>query len=108
MKLEISPEDRLQLMRFACAFAWADLEVQPQERAVIARLVESLELPLDEERQVREWLKQPPPIDDLDPTEIPRKHRLLFLELAWAVVSADGNCSREEMESWNLFRELSK
>ena len=31
----LSREDRLSLMRFVCSFAWADFEVQDQERTFI-------------------------------------------------------------------------
>ena len=36
-------EDRLQLMRFVCSFAWADLEVSDGEREFIVKLVDRLE-----------------------------------------------------------------
>ena len=38
MLKNLSREDRLQVMRFVCSFAWADLEVQKEEREYIARL----------------------------------------------------------------------
>lgn len=63
--------DRLRLVEFVCSFAWADLEIQPEERVFIARLIRRLDLDAEEDRQVQQWLERPPRIDDLDPTSIP-------------------------------------
>lgn len=96
----LTREDRLQLMRFVCSFAWADLEIRPEERNFIIGLVARLELDEDETAQVAQWLQVPPPPDDLDPEDIPREHRKLFLDAAKAMVLSDGNV--EEVEAENL------
>jgi uncharacterized tellurite resistance protein B-like protein len=44
---QLDREDRLRLMRFVCSFAWADLEVQPEERAFVRRLIARLDLAED-------------------------------------------------------------
>ena len=36
--------ERLQLMKFVCSFAWADLEVRPEEREFVARLIRRLDM----------------------------------------------------------------
>ena len=52
----LSRDERLLLLRFACAFAWTDLEVTAKERAFVRRLVERLELIGDEAEEVEGWL----------------------------------------------------
>ena len=37
-------ETRMTLIGFACAFAWADLELHPKERELILKLMERLEI----------------------------------------------------------------
>ena len=100
MLKELSREDRMQLMRFVCSFAWADLEVRPEEREFIVKMITHLELDEEETAQVVEWLQVPPPADDLDPEDIPREHRKLFLNAARALILTDGNV--EDVEAENL------
>lgn len=93
-------EDRLRLMRFICSFAWADLEVRPEERDLIVRMVDRLDLDDGDREQVAEWLQVPPRPDDVDPADIPREHRRLFLDAARAMILSDGNV--EDIEAENL------
>jgi uncharacterized tellurite resistance protein B-like protein len=99
-------QQRLQLMKFVCAFAWADLSVHPEERAYVERLVARLGFEPDEERQIRLWLISPPPEESVDPTTIPREHGRIFLAAVDGVVAADGVISPEERESVRLLKEL--
>ena len=102
----LSRDDRLSLMRFVCSFAWADFEVQDQERSFIHKLVSCLELEPEEMRQVEEWIKVPPAPEEVDPTRIPKHHRKLFLDTVEAVVMADGVLDPDEAENLALFKEL--
>ena len=105
---DLSLDDRLTLLRFICSFAWADFEVQSSEKALISQVLDGMELDLERRKEVRNWLSSPPPLDDqLDPTKIPQQHRDLFLTAAWTIISADGAVSRDEWESYRLFKELS-
>ena len=106
MLSQLSSADRLRLMKFVCSFAWADLEVRPEERAFIARLISGLELDRDEEIQVHSWLDVPPALEGLDPTTIPVEHRRFFLEAIEGVIAADGRLTAEETENLELFRQL--
>ena len=99
-------EDRLRLMRFVCSFAWADLEIRPQERELISSLVERLDLNESERAQVTEWLLVPPAADDLDPADIPREHRQLFLDVAKTIVMSDGNLEEVEVENLLILEQL--
>jgi len=93
-------------MRFVCAFAWTDLKVQREERALISRMIKQLELDPGEVAQVQEWLEVPPPVEDLDPTQIPRSHRQIFVDAIRRVMEADGTVYRREWESLSLFTDL--
>ena len=103
---KISHEDRLQLMRFVCSFAWADLDVQPEERAFVRRLVERLHLDERERAQVSRWLDVPPRPEDVDPQDVPPEHRRLFLEAARQLVAQDGVISDIEAENFELLEQL--
>jgi uncharacterized membrane protein YebE (DUF533 family) len=96
----LNREDRLQLMRFVCSFAWADLEVTDREREFIVKMVVRLGLDDEEQDQVANWLEVPPRADDLDPADIPREHRQLFLDAAKAMILSDGTV--EDVEAENL------
>jgi uncharacterized membrane protein YebE (DUF533 family) len=96
----LNREDRLQLMRFVCSFAWADLEVTDREREFIVKMVVRLGLDDEEQDQVANWLEVPPRADDLDPADIPREHRRLFLDAAKAMILSDGTV--EDVEAENL------
>lgn len=97
---------RLQLMKFVCSFAWADLEVRSEERAFIARMVDRLGLEADELARVRGWLERPPSPDAVDPMSIPDAHRKVFLEAIEGVIAADGEIAPEERESLAVLRDL--
>jgi hypothetical protein len=98
--------DRMRLMKFVCSFAWADLEVRPEERAFVAGLIERLGLDDEEVGRVTGWLQTPPPPDAIDPTDVPREHRQVFLDAVQGVVAADGHVAPEERENLDLFRDL--
>jgi uncharacterized tellurite resistance protein B-like protein len=103
---DLSREDRLRLMKFVCSFAWADLHVHAKERAFCEKLVRKLKLAGAEKDRVHEWLELPPPAEELDPTEIPRAHRALFLATAREMVMADGEIAEEEQENLTLLEQL--
>ena len=96
----LNKEDRLQLMRFVCSFAWADLEIADAEREFIVKMVVRLKLDDEEQEQVAQWLEVPPPADDLDPADVQKEHRQLFLDAAKAMIMSDGNV--EDVEAENL------
>ena len=106
MLKDLNHEDRLRLMKFVCSFAWADLEVRPEERAYVADLVERLQLSTEEARQVRAWLESPPRADEVDPNEVPPQHRQVFVDAARAVLEQDGEVNEEEAFTLALFERL--
>jgi len=102
----LAREERLRLMKFVCAVAWADLEVQSEEREFVRRMIGRLSLRPDEAAQVEAWLQLPPRIDDVDPAEIPREHRKLFLDTLRELVLADGSVDEQEQASLALLEDL--
>jgi len=106
MLQDLSPKQRLQLMKFVCAFAWADLSVHPEEVAYVERLVSRLGFDADEEAQVKRWLLAPPPEDSVDPVNVPIEHKRVFLAAIDGVIAADGVIAPEERESVRLLKEL--
>lgn len=103
---EITPDDRLRLLRFACAFAWADLEIAERERTFVLDLAKKLGSSEDELDRVNAWLTVPPPGEDVDPTDIAPEHRQLFLNAALQMISADGHVDKDEIEVLSLFEQL--
>ncbi len=105
MIASLSRDDRLRLMKFVCAFAWADLEIQSEERHFVDKLLEKLELQ-DDRELVAGWLKSPPPAEDVDPTRVPAQHRELFLDAARQLFEADGVVDPHEQEQFELLQQL--
>lgn len=103
---KLSQEERLRLVRFVCSFAWADLEVQAEERSFVKKLVRKLRLTQDEAKQVEAWLQVPPSPEEVDPTDVPKAHRALFLETIRGLVAADQRLDPEEEENLRLFEQL--
>ena len=99
-------EDRLRLMKFVCSFAWADLEVQQEERSFVQRLIGQFDLDDHERKQIKGWLEVPPPPEEVDPAAVPAKHRKLFLETVRELVAADDHIDPEEHENLKLFEQL--
>ena len=106
MITELSREDRVRLLRFVCSFAWADLEVQDEERSFLRDLIERLGLSDAEGDMVDAWLQVPPPPEEIDPTEIPAEHRQLFLDVVRDMIQADHQVAEGEFEIFELFEQL--
>ena len=103
---QLDPVARRLLMKFVCSFAWADLEVRPQERAFVTRLMRLLSLDQEERLEVRRWLEIPPEPEAVDPADIPPEHRKLFVQVMERMAYADEELSEEERESLDVLRQL--
>jgi uncharacterized tellurite resistance protein B-like protein len=102
----LTRRERMQLMRFVCAAVWSDLEVSRSEKTYILSLALRMGLREDEAEQVRGWLEMPPPPEDVDPAQLPREHRSLFLKAIEEAVAADRVVDAPERESLRLLYEL--
>jgi hypothetical protein len=96
----------MRLMKFVCSFAWADLEIRPEERAFVRKMVARLALDGDDGEEVRSWLEVPPEPETVDPTTVPTAHRRVFIEAIKGVIAADGEIAPEEVENFRLFHDL--
>lgn len=96
----------MHLLAFVCSFAWADHEVQDQERDFVRDLVQRLDLEEEDMEQVALWLKLPPRPEEIDPQDVPIEHRELFVAIAKMMIGADGIVAETEAESLVLFQEL--
>ena len=92
----LSRDDRLLLLQFVCAFAWADDVVEDGERRFVRRIMDRLALSADEVKDVESWLLVPPAAEEVEPSRIPVELRQVFLGAVRAVLFADGNVSPEE------------
>ena len=102
----LNRDERLRLLKFVCAAAWADLEVSQTEKTFIQSLALRLGLPDDEVGHVRDWLETPPTPEEVDPALIPHEHRKVFLEAVRGAIAADGVVDGPELESIRLLQEL--
>ncbi len=93
---ELDRDERMLLLRFVCSFAWADDEVKPDERELIARLCGRLQLEPEERDRVVQWLEAPPPPESVDPALVPEAHHVSFLRAVETVVSVDGEVTETE------------
>ncbi|MFO0633115.1 MAG: hypothetical protein U0168_09720 [Nannocystaceae bacterium] len=102
---KLSHDERLTLLEFVCSFVWVDLEVRPEERKFVMRMVEKLGLQQDR-AQIERWLERPPPAEDVDPTRIPHEHRALFLKAARDTFKSDKHFDESEQEYLELLEQL--
>ena len=103
---QLNRDDRLRLVKFVCSFAWADLEIHPEERAFVDHIVQSLKLNAEDQSKVEGWMAVPPSPESVDPTRIPLAQRKLFLDSIEGVIISDGKISPEESENLALLRDL--
>ena len=103
---QLNREDRLRLVKFVCSFAWADLEIRPEERSFVDQIVQSLELSDEDQSKVEGWLAVPPNPETVDPTRIPLAQRKLFLDSIEGVIVSDGEVAPKERENLALLRDL--
>ncbi len=103
---QLDRNDRLRLVKFVCSFAWADLEIRPEERTFVDHIVQSLDLNDEDQSKVEGWMAIPPSPESIDPTRIPLAHRKLFLESIEGVIASDGEIAPEESENLALLRDL--
>lgn len=102
----LAREDRMLLLKFVCSFAWADLQIQPEERRTIGALVERLELDEAEVEIVAGWLEVPPDPEGVDPQLVPQEHRSAFVKAIENVITADGMVTPREREQLVLLAQM--
>jgi uncharacterized tellurite resistance protein B-like protein len=106
MLAKLKKDERLLLLKFVCAFAWADLEVKDSEKKLVRRMIHNLKLDEDEAKKVEGWLKRPPKPEEIDPNRVPRAHKKLFLDAARQMIAVDGEIDPAERENLELLEQL--
>lgn len=106
MNTSLSSEEKLQIMRFICAFAWADLKVVTAEKHFIEQFASVLELTESEKISVNSWVKHPPRPEEIDPFGIPHHLRETIISAAKAISMVDGDFDPKESELLNLLSNL--
>jgi uncharacterized tellurite resistance protein B-like protein len=101
---QLSASDRMLLLEFLCAFAWADLEVSDKERRFVNGVVSRMSLSPEEAKQVERWLDIAPSPGSVDPKRVPREHRKLFVDSVRAIIYADGKVDPDERASLEQLR----
>ncbi|MFY9345846.1 MAG: TerB family tellurite resistance protein [Planctomycetota bacterium] len=104
--MNMTPAERMNLLRFVCSFVWTDLKVAQQERDLVMRIAGRLALSDADLEQVKRWLQVPPNVEEVDPSAVPAAHRQLFLQVAELAIKADGRIVPAERDSLALFRDL--
>lgn len=95
--------EKLQLLRFASSFLWADLEVAHSERAFMLELAGELEI---DEADALEVLERPPLADDVDPARVRASLANNIRAIALRAIAADGHVAPCEMRLFDLLDEL--
>ena len=103
---ELTVEEKLRLVRFMCAFAWADLDVSEREQALLSALIRKLDLPDEARLEAESWIEHPPDEEELDPNDIPLAQRRLFVSAATEIIGVDGVIDGMEVENLALFDAL--
>ena len=104
--MELPTEEKLSVMRFICAFAWADLEIQIAERKLIQQIMSALDLDEEHHPTVMHWLDRPPRAEDVDPFTIPDSLKDIILDAATGVILADGELQDSEVDLLELFQNI--
>ena len=99
-------QEKLDLLAFASAFAWADLEIQQQERRIYMALVDQMGLAESEREIAMSLLSSPPRAEQIDPMTIPEEHRTLFLSTAHNIILADNELKATEASMLDLLKNL--
>lgn len=95
--------EKLQLLRFASSFLWADLEVANTERTFMLELAEELDI---DSADALDLLDQPPSPDDVDPNRVPHSLAESVRRVALRAIAADGRVDPKEMSMFELLDEL--
>lgn len=95
--------EKLQLLRFASSFLWADLEVANSERTFMLELARELDVPRDDALAL---LSSPPSGGEIDPTRVPRALAESVRTVALRAIAADGRVAASEMTMFDLLDEL--
>jgi hypothetical protein len=88
-------------MKFVCSFAWADFVLAPKEHALVERFVRALPFDGEELLQIEQWLARPPDPHEFELGDVPRAHRIVFVQAVEAMILSDGKITKQEKALFN-------
>lgn len=105
---DLNDEERRNLLKLVCAFAWADSKIQDEERAAIGRLIDRLELGDDVRRDAHFWLQDKEHAAELGDVmeSVPKTHRDLFVDVCRELIGSDDEVTADEKQELALLELL--
>jgi len=102
----MAPDERLKILHFLFAAAWADGELADEEGDILATLLSTIEMGDEELERVREWFSKPPPAPDwLTLSEDPETSEAVVRQ-ALVLAGADLTYSLDEIQFLERLRKL--
>src|SRR5262245_33581593 len=101
----LSGEERMQVLRFAASFVWADCDVADSERSFLSQLASELDI-ADAPETVARLLLEPPVPEDVDPASVPPAVADVVRHAALRAIAADGRVHHDEMTMFELLDDL--
>jgi len=95
-------DHRVQALRFAASFLWADFEIADTERAFLTELARELGVDAD----VDALLRLPPVPEEIDPNEVDARTADLVRHVALRAIASDGHVGEEELAMFELLDDL--
>lgn len=97
--------ERVRLLGFVCALAWADLDVNEREADFVAKACRSMRIGRKGMAKVHGWMDAPPHPEEVDPQSVPTKYRRLFVATAKRFVES-ARFDPEARAQMAIFEEL--
>lgn len=94
---------RVELLRFAASFLWADLAIADTERTFLVDLARELDV---DGHVADELLRRPPRADDVDPSRVDPALAAAVRTVALRAIAADGRVAPQEMQLFDLLDAL--
>lgn len=101
--MQLSKADRLQVLRFAASFVWADLEVRAPERRFLSHLADELAV---DRTELPRLLALPPTAEEIDPASVSRAAAVAVRSAALRAIASDGHVDAAEMTMFELLDDL--
>jgi hypothetical protein len=103
--LSLSKHDKRKILGLAASAVWADLEVDPRERAFLLDLAYELEIE-DALGEIDALARRPPLPEDVDPTVFAPAVADAARQAVLRAIAADGRVDPHEMAYFELLDEL--
>lgn len=101
----LSSTDRMQVLRFAASFLWADCEVADSERRFLVDLATELDVD-DGGQTVASLLARPPVPEEVDPLSVHPRLADIVRQVVLRAIAADGQVHSAEMRMFELLDDL--